>query len=173
MTREGNNMDPLCKEALDEIEDRWGDEEKLEASVIHDYAAKTKSSAIYRYMAKHDMWDDKRLAREHRIDFIRKTITIHTRDIIKGPVYVSLNIDRATGGGYRKVADVIDNHEYLAHAWEDCVTALEGVLRRYAFLGNSLTDITESVQSMRDAGPPRRPRGGRSKRRDERPEARA
>ena len=116
-----------------ELQQLWNDG-VLQVADIHDWAEKHPESSLHKQIGVY--WDDDKAGREYRLNIIRRLIVIHTRDVTQEPTVISLSVDRynGTGGGYRRLPDVIKDSYYLDVAINDCLQRLETVYRKYCHI---------------------------------------
>lgn len=96
---------------------------------VHDWANKHRKSAIGKKLE----WNDRKAAYQYRLHQIRSLIQIHIVDAREARQYVSLSIDRVSGGGYRPYAAVMADTDLKAIALDDALNALDSLQRLYQF----------------------------------------
>lgn len=69
-------------------------------------------------------WDVDKAALQHWLDHARRLISVHVVSIAGERQTISLVLDRNNGGGYRRMADVLNNAELRRSAVEDAVKEL-------------------------------------------------
>jgi hypothetical protein len=96
------------------------------------------------------MWDNDIAAERYRIWQVRSLISVHVVDVDGGRKFVSLSIDRAGGhsGGYRPIADVMDDETLRAVLLKDAMDELERVKKRFARL-TELAAVWEEVNKAK------------------------
>lgn len=83
-------------------------------------------------------WDDSEAARQHRISQARLVLRM-TIEVVREyhePIraFVSLSTDRGTGGGYRRMRDVMNDPEARAVLLQDALAELRMYQAKYAGL---------------------------------------
>lgn len=121
----------------------------LHATEIVDWARGNPDSALHR----HFVWDDVRAANEYRLDQARALIRMHVVAENGEPQLVSLTFDRARGGGYRQLEDVLNSRELSDILLGDALQELERVRRKYARL-EALTSVWREVEVVKRKRPP-------------------
>ena len=85
-------------------------------------------------------WDDKVGAEQYRLWQARKAISVAVVYLANGAnptrvrAYWSLKSDRAAGGGYRRIEDVLSSKELLDELIQDCLEELVRVQDKYNML---------------------------------------
>jgi hypothetical protein len=102
----------------------------LHAEVAHDWARDHPESFLHRALE----WDDQKAGYEYRLGQIRHLIKIHIRDERGEPAVISLRQDRVAGGGYRRMADVVETPNLRQMALQEAIADLRRVQRRYEHL---------------------------------------
>src|SRR5215469_5103802 len=77
-------------------------------------------------------WDDKTAGEAWRIWQVREIISIQIVSKDAGRQLVSLSIDRASGGGYRRVSDIMERPDLRDVMLADALADLERMQKRYA-----------------------------------------
>lgn len=120
---------------------------------------------------KEIQWDDKKAAHAHRLDQVRSLIRVYVDAVSHTPTYVSLTIDRAnkSGGGYRRMQDVLDHKAAMAELAKSFDDELGYLLRRYRVLTSKVAAVAKAA-GIADPNDEERPRvasvGGSDKRRE-------
>lgn len=100
-------------------------------------------------------WDVKKAARQHWLDHARRLISVHVVSVAGERQTVSLVIDRTNGGGYRRIADVLDNAELRRAALEDAVKELCRWKDRHPHLRQELQPVFSAIdRAARNMLPP-------------------
>lgn len=110
----------------------------------HDWASKHRKSALGRKL----MWDDRKAGYQYRLEQIRGLIQLHIIDARHARTYLSLSIDRAAGGGYRPVDQIMSNADLRTIALDDALNALDHVSREYQTLAE-LAPVWSAVARVR------------------------
>lgn len=81
-------------------------------------------------------WDDTEAAKQWRLQQARQIIRCYVVIEDKAPTepvraFVSLRTDRSTGGGYRKLTDVLSDEQLHNQLMKDALTDLKAAQRRY------------------------------------------
>jgi hypothetical protein len=118
---------------------------------VHGWAQRHPNSALYNSLN----WDDATAAHEHRLWQIRQLIQVHITIVSGTREFVSLTIDRASGGGYREVADVVASGNLRQIMLDDALEDLERVRRKYQLL-DELAGVWKAAEAARPT--PRRKR---------------
>ena len=102
-------------------------EHKIVPDTVHDWASEHRNSAIGKYLE----WNDAVAGREFRLHQIRGLIALYIKrdDGIRDTV--SLTIDRTTGGGYRRLDDVIKTNDLRELMIRDMERELVRFLKKY------------------------------------------
>jgi len=108
-------------------------------------------------------WDDSKAAEEYRLAQVRELIRVNVVDVSGEPEMVSLSVDRAQGGGYRSVQDVIDDRALSEILLQDAVEELDRMKARYDRVA-ALTAVWRAVDRVREKLPSRKPAKARSPR---------
>jgi hypothetical protein len=116
----------------------------LRPKVALDWARGNPNSALHAALE----WDDETAAEAHRLDQIRRLISIHVVTADGDPLLVSLSLDRVHGGGYRAIDDVIASRNLSAIMLADALAELERVQARYSHV-QELTAVWEEVRGAR------------------------
>lgn len=118
----------------------------LHAEDVVEYA-RDQTTALH---AKFD-WDDTEAAHNWRIsqarEVIRVSVTTLPQTSTSVHCYVSLPSDRATGGGYRHVADVMGDEQRRAEMLATARKELERFERRYSELAE-LVPVFEAAKEV-------------------------
>lgn len=109
-----------------------------------DWAKSHKSSALYSYLE----WDDAAAADEYRIDQVRNLIQVHLIDPLGGRRFISLSIDRTSGGGYRPAPEILKRPSLRSIMLNDALDDLERLQRLYRAL-EELEPFWEILQRLR------------------------
>jgi hypothetical protein len=105
---------------------------KLMPKVAIDWAEEHPDSALYSSLE----WDNEVAGQHHREWQMRQLINLHLSPAAgsEGPRFVSLSIDRVTGGGYRDISDVMADADLREIAISDALAELERTQRKYTHL---------------------------------------
>jgi hypothetical protein len=106
-----------------------GRDDVLHVEKVHEWAQGHPGSNIHRALE----WDDARAGHAYRLDQIRNLIAVHVRYEDRPEVrqLVSLSTDRASGGGYRDVDDVLDKRDLYTIMLEDALKELQRLQDKY------------------------------------------
>lgn len=126
MSKSGQRSLQLQKE-LEALRDKDG---MINARGAVDWARKKPKSALFSFLE----WDDSIAAEEYRIDQVRSLIQIHLVDPLGGRRYISLSIDRTSGGGYRPTTQVLKREDLRQVMLGDALDDLERMERLYRAL---------------------------------------
>jgi hypothetical protein len=119
----------------------------LRAEAVVEYAKSNPASALRERLE----WDDAEAAHEYRLMQARQLIRAYVKfeprvaRTVRG--FVSVATDRAAGGGYRPIENVLDNPIYRGQLVEQAINDLLGVKKRYEHLPE-LDPLFASVYSM-------------------------
>lgn len=90
-------------------------------------------------------WDDEHAAEEHRVQQVRHLVAVYMVADDKSRTLISLSIDRPTGEGYRRLADVVARPDLRAIALGDALAELKRVQFRYQHL-KELAGVWEATE---------------------------
>lgn len=96
-------------------------------------------------------WDDSKAGHEWRLQQARSLIRLHVVTEDGTPKLVNLRVDRAKGGGYRSIKDVMNDEDLRTAMLSDCVSDLKRVQSRYSFIKNMMKGLdreTERLEKM-------------------------
>lgn len=116
------------------------DEGILHPRTVVEWARDNPSSALHAALE----WDDAKAADEYRVWQVRHLIKLNIQQEDGSPVFVSLSIDRATGGGYRAVSDVAAAPDLRAIMLRDALAELDRVRTKYDAL-TALSEVWEAA----------------------------
>jgi len=126
-----------------------------------DWARAHDDSLLYRQFE----WDDTKAAERYRVWQARQLIAIHVVDVGGDRRTISLTLDRANGGGYRVLDEVLGNDALRRAAVSLALEELERWTRRYDYLGELqpiMRAAERTAQRLRTPPPPAPPpRGSR------------
>lgn len=111
-------------------------------------AARNKQSPL------HDSfeWDNGRAAEKFRLIQAERLLRVHVVETTDNKsrkavrVFVSLSGDRHPGGGYRRMMDVLSDHQLRQQLLEDAKTEMNIFVEKYA----RVTELTEVLSVMRE-----------------------
>lgn len=129
-------------ELRQELEALKGKDEKIHAEEVVEWACKHKQSALHREFE----WDDSEAARQYRLSQARRLIALHIIDAGGERKAISLSIDRATGGGYRMVNDVLRRKNLRQIMLTDALAELRRVRQKYQKL-SELAAVFEAIDA--------------------------
>lgn len=115
----------------------------LHADAVVNWAASHPKSAIHKSLT----WDDATAAHAYRIWQVRELIHMHIVSDIGAPMMVSLSYDRAQGGGYRAIDDVLQSRDLSEIMLNDALAELKRVQTRYARV-KELTSVWTAVAKV-------------------------
>ncbi len=129
-----------------------GDKMTVETAV--EWAEANPGSALFNQLT-HDA--DDALHKVHVMEMrqIMTTWKVYRADVGREVrVLTSLNIDRASGGGYRKLEQVMQNPDLRAHLIHTVLAELEAMQRRYEHIQElePIWGAADEVQGSLDAG---------------------
>ncbi|WP_375413100.1 hypothetical protein [uncultured Bradyrhizobium sp.] len=110
-----------------------GNKEVINASDVVEWAKKHPKSALYTCFE----WDDATAGAEHRLWQARRLIALHIVTVEGQRKTVSLTMDRAKGGGYRQIEDVVRVPDLRERMLQDALAELRRVRAKY----NSLVEL--------------------------------
>lgn len=93
-------------------------------------------------------WDNEKAAHEHRLDQVRRLISLHIVTTDGDPVLVSLSVDRKKGGGYRDIADVVKSRDLSQIMLSDALADLERIQQKYERI-KELASVWAEVKETR------------------------
>jgi hypothetical protein len=125
----------------------------LRVETTHDWAAANPASDLYRALE----WNEEKAAREYRYSQIRHLIQLHVVDEDHHRQAINLVIDRAKGGGYRRLGDVMQVPNLRELALRDALAEYERIKDKYDWL-KELERIHEEIERAA-LRPTRRRRG--------------
>lgn len=134
------------REELETLRDEAG---LIHAERVVEWAREHADSALHSQFE----WDDTKAAEEYRIWQARKTIAIHIVTQEGERRFISLSIDRADGGGYRDVEDVMRQRELRDVALHDALMELRRVRARYQHL-KELAAVWSAVRHVEEQHAP-------------------
>lgn len=118
-------------------------------------AAKPKDSPLH----AHFTWDNRRAGDEWRLQQARQliskyhiTVTNATTARVRG--YVSLKSDRAEGGGYRAIGEVISEETMRAELLQNALEELQSIEARYVRL-TELKPVFVALRKVREVHEPK------------------
>ena len=111
---------------------------------IVEWARTHHGSALYKAIE----WDDEKAAEEYRLSQVRSLIKMHVITDEHEPQMVSLSFDRAKGGGYRDIDDVLQDRDLSKIMLRDALDDLQRVQKRYERVAE-LTSVWVSVEDIR------------------------
>jgi hypothetical protein len=111
-------------------------------------AARDEDSPLH----SHFTWDDSDAAHQYRLEEARRLLRVFVvterREVGDTRAYISLSPDRRIeGGGYRILADVMDNEELSAQMLSDALADLRRVQQKY----RSLTKLAKVWKAIGEA----------------------
>ena len=118
---------------------------KVEAA--HSWAQNHQASALYKALE----WDDQKAGYEFRLIQIRRLVAIHLVDVEEHREVLSLSIDRPTGGGYRKVPDIMSDAVLREVCLRDALAELERIKLKYEWL-NELAGVWIETDKVKTRG---------------------
>jgi len=110
-----------------------GNQEVLNPSDVVAWAKMHTDSALYACFE----WNDKKAGAEHRLWQARRLIALHIVTVEGERKTVSLTVDRANGGGYRQIEDVVRVPDLRERMLQDALNDLRRVRAKY----QSLTEL--------------------------------
>jgi hypothetical protein len=116
----------------------------LRPAVALAWAKRHPNSALHAALE----WDNDTAAEAHRLDQIRRLISLHVVSVEGDPLLVSLSLDRVKGGGYRAIDDVLASRDLSAIMLADALGELERVQAKYSHV-RELTAVWEQVRGAR------------------------
>ncbi|HZT90267.1 MAG TPA: hypothetical protein VFA12_20170 [Stellaceae bacterium] len=108
--------------------------DKLQAQQVVDWARSHPKSALYAALCPlgtDGKWDLVKAAEEYLLHQARRLIAVHIVDEAGARKVVSLSVDRVSGGGYRRVKDVLMDVELTAVMLKDALAELQRVRLKY------------------------------------------
>lgn len=120
-----------------------GEEQMLAPDKVVEWAEANPASALH---SKFE-WDDVIAAKEHRLNQARALIRLHVVLDDGSPRLVSLSFDRARGGGYRDMSDVLASRDLTSILLRDALAELERVKRRYARV-SALAKVWSEIEAI-------------------------
>jgi hypothetical protein len=93
-------------------------------------------------------WDDEAAAERYRIWQVRALISVHVVDNDGGRRFVSLSVDREGSGGYRPIAEVMDDQTLRDVLLKDAFAELERVRKRFEKL-TELASVWDEVHKVK------------------------
>lgn len=136
---------------------------------VERWARNHEGSALYARLE----WDDSKAGYQWRLHQIRGLVQLHIVAEDRTPQYVSLQIDRGTGGGYRPLDKVLSSRDLSEALLKDALSELERVRLKYGRV-QALVSVWDEVDRVAKEKPSRgrRRSGGRRGRGAEGGEAR-
>lgn len=134
-----------AKKALEAIRDKSPDKMLHPEEVVK--AAKKATHPLHSLFT----WDDGKAAEQWRLMqarmIIRKIKVTNPEDVSRPPtpVYVSLNKDKSSGGGYRRSEDIVGDEELREALRDTAVAELRGWIKRYRSLLDLAGILDEAV----------------------------
>lgn len=116
----------------------------LHAANVVAWAKRNRASALYRQFE----WSDRKAGQEYRLWQARRLIAINIVTEDGGPQIVSLSFDRAKGGGYRAVSDVLSSRNLSEIMLRDALAELQRVQERFQRV-KELTSVWSEVKRVR------------------------
>lgn len=134
-----NRTDAIVRE-LEGLRDEKG---MLHAPLAVKWARRHPRSALHAFLE----WDNEVAGERHRIDQVRGFIQLHIVDALGSRRYVSLSIDRESGGGYRPKSEVLSHQDLRTVMLRDAIADLQRLQRLYVGLAE-LKPIWEVVEKL-------------------------
>lgn len=166
-------MKAEVKRALDELKARNGNRPLLRAEVIE--AARDRNSPLHSYFT----WNKDEALRKNLLreagELIREYhFIVHapTGEPYKTRHFVSLTSDRAVGGGYRVLTDVLSDDRMREQLLADAMAELEAFQIRYRKL-NELASLFVEIDRVAEEYQRTHPRKSRNQERRQQPGAAA
>jgi hypothetical protein len=95
-------------------------------------------------------WNDTRAGEEYRIHQLRQLINIYlVEPDTKSPTVISLSVDRAHGGGYRPMDDVLRLPDLREIAVQDALDELDRAQKKYQHL-QELNEVWRARDQVRE-----------------------
>jgi hypothetical protein len=135
------------KSELESLRDKSG---AIRPRQVLAWAKKNKKSLLHKKL----IWNNKIAGEKFRLHQIRNLIEIHCVDPYGGREYVSLKIDRVSGGGYRPIQEVLTNEDLRAIMLDGALDDLERLAALYRALPE-LRPIWSLVSSIRSSARPK------------------
>ena len=93
-------------------------------------------------------WDDTKAGHEWRLQQARQLIRLHVVAEDGTPKLVNLRIDRPKGGGYRSLADVMNDEDLRTAMLSDCVADLKRVQARYSHIKDMIRGVERETHRL-------------------------
>lgn len=123
----------------------------LHPSVVVEWAEKHKdTSEIGRQLE----WNNRKAAHAYRLWQVRQLIQLHVVSETSEPVFVSLRVDRASMGGYRRIDDVLTNRDLSRMMLEEALADLERLRENYRRVV-ALTSVWQEVDKVKAKAKPK------------------
>lgn len=116
----------------------------LHCHEVVEWARKNSDSALHSAIE----WNNRKAADEYRLYQVRQLIRLNIETEDHAPTFVSLSIDRKSGGGYRAVSDVAANKDLREIMLQDALDELERIQAKYARL-EALESIWREADQVR------------------------
>lgn len=137
-------MSNRTKQITAELEMLRNSDGMINAVAAVKWARRHRQSALYEFLE----WDDKIAGERYRVDQVRNFIQVHIVDAVGIRKYISLSIDRQTGGGYRQTGEILSRQDLRAIMIDDCFDDLDRVRRLYQVL-NEFRPVWELIDRIR------------------------
>lgn len=134
-----NRTDAIVRE-LEALRDEKG---MIHAPAAVKWARRHRNSALHGFLE----WDDEIAGERYRVDQVRGFIQVNIVDALGSRRYVSLSIDRESGGGYRQTNDVLSHQDLRAIMLRDAIADLQRLQRLYIGLAE-LRPIWSVVEKL-------------------------
>lgn len=116
----------------------------IHAAKVVAWASKHRTSELGRQFT----WANDKAAHEYRLYEARRLIMLHIVTETKAPQLVSLRFDRARGGGYRAIDEVLESKELSSRMLDDAIADLDRVRARHETV-KELTSVWQEVDRVR------------------------
>lgn len=120
-----------------------GNKEIINASDVVAWAQKHPKSALHTCFE----WDDATAGAEHRLWQARRLIALHIVTVEGERKTVSLSVDRAKGGGYRQIEDVVRVPDLRERMLQDAMNELRRVRSKYEQL-TELASVFKEIDKV-------------------------
>lgn len=127
----------------DEIAKIKGKRSKVHAVDLVDWAKRHPDSALYKAFE----WDDTIAAQQYRLQQAAQLIRLHISKEEGVRTFVSLSVDRVTGGGYRHVQDVVKDTDLRTVMVADALAEFQRVRMKYRHL-QEFVKVFEAVDEV-------------------------
>jgi hypothetical protein len=130
-----------------------GSDPVLHVEKVHEWAQVNVESDLHRSLE----WNDAKAAYAHRLDQIRNLIAVYVRYEDRPEVrqLVSLSTDRAQGGGYRDIDDILERRDLYTIMLTDALNDLQRLEAKYEMI-KELKPIWSAAKKVK-AKPAARP----------------